>query len=76
MSKRLAGVSYRLLTKRLKKFGFELKRQGKGSHEFWWRPPKGPTTVIPNHPGDVSASLVQDILSDCGITVDDFLNTK
>ena len=34
-SRRLSGFRYRDVTKRLRKFDFELKRQASGSHEFW-----------------------------------------
>jgi len=76
LASRLAGINYRRLTKRLKKFGFALQRQGRGCHEIWWRQSDGRTTVIPSHPGDMNPNVVKSILDDCGISVDDFLAAR
>ena len=35
---RLAGFSYREITKRLKRKGFVFDRHARGSHEIWWKP--------------------------------------
>jgi len=35
---RLAGFKYHEVSAKLRKLGFELKRQGKGSHEVWFNP--------------------------------------
>ena len=76
MARRLAGFNHRRLTRRLRTFGFELKRQASGSHEFWQRDSDGRSTVIPNHPGDIDPNVVGGILRDCGIGVDEFLAAK
>ena len=32
---RLSGFSYKVVTKKLRKLGFEFYRQAKGDHEIW-----------------------------------------
>ena len=70
---RLAGFSYREITKRLKKCGFEFDRQAAGSHEIWHNPNTGKYTTIPNHPGDMPEGTLRAIIRQAGISVDDFL---
>jgi predicted RNA binding protein YcfA (HicA-like mRNA interferase family) len=50
---RLAGFSYREITKRLKTLGFVFDRQAAGSHEIWYNEATDKYTTIPNHPGDM-----------------------
>ena len=76
MAKRLAGFKYRDVTRRLRAFGFEFKRQGGGSHEIWWRPADGRSTCVPNHAGDMRVGTLRAILEDCGIGVDEFLAAR
>ena len=35
---RLSGFSYRQVTRKLRKVGFEFYRTGKGNHEVWFNP--------------------------------------
>ncbi len=75
-SHRLAGFNYRSLTRRLKKLGCRLARQGGGSHELWRRVGTDHTTVVPKHSGDIPHGTVQGIIDDLGFTVQQFLNAK
>jgi predicted RNA binding protein YcfA (HicA-like mRNA interferase family) len=43
---RLAGFSYRDITKRLGEHGFVFDRTAKGSHEIWWNPVSRARTTI------------------------------
>jgi predicted RNA binding protein YcfA (HicA-like mRNA interferase family) len=56
------------LIKKLKRAGFVLLRQGKGSHEIWHHPGTGKEIVVPNHGSkEVGKGLAQKILKDAGI---------
>jgi predicted RNA binding protein YcfA (HicA-like mRNA interferase family) len=50
------------------------KRQSTGSHEIWWSPANGRSTMVPNHPGDIPEGTVRAILRQAGIAPDEFLN--
>ncbi len=73
---RLAGFSYRQITKRLKKFGFAFDRQGAGSHEIWYNDNKDRYTTIPNHGGDMPEGTLREILKQADINVNAFLSQK
>ena len=73
---RLAGFSYRDITKRLKKFGFMFDRHAAGSHELWYNEETDKYTTIPNHSGDMPEGTLRAILKQADITPDDFLNKK
>jgi predicted RNA binding protein YcfA (HicA-like mRNA interferase family) len=47
---RLAGFSYRDITRRLKVLGLEFHRQAAGSHEIWRHPATNRYTTIPTTP--------------------------
>ncbi len=65
-------MKYSELTRKLRRLGFELYKQGKGSHEKWWSPESGKHTTIPNHAGrDMAVKTVRKILSDLGLTEED-----
>jgi len=74
---RLDGFKYRIITKKLKKLGFILDRQGKGSHESWC-----PIDVLggkkcvmlPKHSKDMCSGTLRSILKQAGIDVEVFLN--
>ena len=59
---RLSGFSYRQITKKFKRHGFEFKRHAAGSHEIWGNPVTGRLTTIPNHPGDMPEGTLRAIL--------------
>jgi len=71
---RLAGFSYREVTKKLKTFGFEFDRHAKGSHEIWWNRLTRKWTTIPNHPGDLPEGTLRAVLRQADITVEEFLS--
>ena len=70
---RLAGFSYRDITKRLRKLGFQFDRTARGSHEIWWNPKTRKRTTIPNHPGDLPEGTLRAILKQADVDVDEFL---
>jgi len=72
---RLAGFKYREVVRRLKQLGFQFDRQAAGSHEIWFSPTANRYTTIPNHPGDIPEGTLRAILSQAGITPNDFLES-
>jgi len=46
---KLQELSYRDVTRRLRKLGFRFYRQGKGSHELWVRDRDGCVIPVPHH---------------------------
>lgn len=70
---RLSGVTYRVLTKKLHRFGFVFWRGAKGSHEIWYCEQTGLFTTVPKHRGDLPEGTVHAILKQARIDVDEFL---
>lgn len=70
---RLSGFTYRQITRRLKRLGFEFDRHARGSHEIWWNPVTRRRTTISNHPGDLPEGTVIAILRQAGVTANEFL---
>lgn len=63
-------MTYAELIRRLRPFGVEFRRQGRGSHEIWWRPALALYTVIPNHAGrDIAPKTVAKIARNLGLTL-------
>ena len=73
---RLAGYQYRVIVKKLKKFGFEFYRQAAGSHEIWFNKNTNKYTTIPNHSGDMPEGTLKAILHQAEINVEEFIKTK
>ena len=71
---RLSGFKYRVIIKKLKKFGFNFYRQAAGSHEIWYNKVTNRYTTIPNHSGDMPEGTLRAILKQAGISPDDFIN--
>ena len=69
----LAGYSYRKITQKLHRLGFQFDRYAAGSHEIWWNPTTGNRTTIPNHPGDMPIGTLRAILKQAGVSVRDFI---
>lgn len=69
---RLAGFSYKDVTKKLRKLGFELKRRGKGSHELWSNEYKNIDVTIPKH-RELDEGTLRAILKQAEIDVEIFL---
>jgi len=58
----------------LKKAGFVLYRQARGSHEIWYNPATKRRTTVPNHPGtDIPRGTLKAILKEAGLSMDEFL---
>ena len=70
---RLAGFTYRQVTRRLRKLGFAFDRQAKGSHEIWWNSTTKARTTIPNHPGTIPEGTLRAILRGSGVDPEAFL---
>lgn len=70
---RLSGITYRVLAKKLRNFGFVFFRQAKGSHEIWYNAETLRYTTIPRHSGNMAEGTVRAILKQAAIEVDDFL---
>ncbi len=71
---RLAGFKYRDVARKLKRLGWELDRQGRGSHEIWVHQQKQRAITIPKHTGDMPEGTLRAILREGEIDVDEFLN--
>ncbi|MFC2129878.1 type II toxin-antitoxin system HicA family toxin [Bacteroidota bacterium] len=70
---RLAGFKYRQIIKKLKSFGFEFYRYAAGSHEIWYNTDTDRFTTVSRHTGDMPEGTLKAILSQAGISVNDFL---
>ena len=71
---RLAGFSYREVTRKLHTLGFAFDRQGPGSHEVWRHKVTGRKVTLPHHARAVSEGTLRAILREAGIDVKVFLN--
>ncbi len=70
---RLSALSYREVVERLRAGGFVFDRQAKGSHEIWYNPETKRRTTVPHHPGSLPRGTLRAIISQTGLTVDQFL---
>ncbi|MBI4603868.1 MAG: type II toxin-antitoxin system HicA family toxin [Planctomycetes bacterium] len=52
-------MTYRELTRKLRRLGCEFVRHAAGSHEIWWRPAIGGSRRSPDV-GEVSAYMARD----------------
>jgi len=66
-------VTYGELTRRLRRCGIELDRQG-GSHEVWRDPVSGQQTRIPWHLVEIPNGTLHSLLADLGLTLNDLRN--
>lgn len=73
---RLSEYKYREIIAKLKRFGFEFRRQAAGSHEIWHNPVAKRFTTVPNHTGDMPEGTLRAILKQADINVDDFIKSK
>jgi len=68
-------MTYRVLTRKLRRLGCEFVRQAPGSHEIWWNPENKSFTTLPRHGGkDIPKGTLAAILRDLGFITED-LNT-
>ena len=73
---RLAGYTYRDITKRIRKMGFRFYRQAAGSHEIWYNSQTHRFTTIPKHTGDLPEGTLRAILKQADISVNRFVEAK
>jgi predicted RNA binding protein YcfA (HicA-like mRNA interferase family) len=67
-------VNYGELTRKLRRLGIEFRRQGRGSHEIWWRPDSDLYASVPNHGArEIKRGMLRGILKDLGLTEDDLV---
>jgi predicted RNA binding protein YcfA (HicA-like mRNA interferase family) len=70
----LRELSYRELTRRLRKFGFRFYRHGKGSHELWVRDTDGKVVPVPHHRGkNIRKGTVRAIIREVGVSLTELL---
>jgi predicted RNA binding protein YcfA (HicA-like mRNA interferase family) len=73
MSK-LQELSYREVTRRLRKLGFRFYRRGKGSHELWVHDADGRVIPVPRHRGKkIRKGTVRAIIREVGVSVEEFI---
>ena len=72
---RLSGFRYREIAPRLRKLGFEFRRQAAGSHEIWFHHGTRKFTTIPNHPCDMPEGTPHAILRQAGVDPEEFLQS-
>jgi predicted RNA binding protein YcfA (HicA-like mRNA interferase family) len=70
---RLAGLTYRDITRKLRAAGFVFDRQAKGSHEIWMHPITRRRTTVANHPGTIPEGTVRALVRGAGLAVEEFL---
>ena len=70
----LRELSYRDITRRLRKLGFRFYRHGKGSHELWVRDTDGKVVPVPHHRGkNIRKGTVGAIIREVGVGVAEFM---
>mgnify|MGYP001162096746 CR=1 FL=1 len=66
-------MKYAEITRKLQRLGCQFTRHGAGSHEIWRNPATGCYAPIPYHRSkDVGPALLARILSQLGVSRDDF----
>jgi len=71
---KLREMSYREITRRLRKLGFRFYRQGKGSHEIWVRDHDGRVIPVPHYRGKkIRKGTVRAIIREAGVSVEEFM---
>jgi predicted RNA binding protein YcfA (HicA-like mRNA interferase family) len=71
---RLAGFSYRDVSRRLRRLGWSFDRPGPGSHEVWRHDGSGRKVTLPHHGRDMAEGTLRAILREAHIETDTFLN--
>jgi predicted RNA binding protein YcfA (HicA-like mRNA interferase family) len=70
---RLPSLSAKTVARALERAGFVRQRQ-KGSHITYRHPQTGRTTVVPMHVGDIKRPLLKLIISQTGLSDEEFRN--
>jgi predicted RNA binding protein YcfA (HicA-like mRNA interferase family) len=68
----LRSVRYRDVVQRLRSHGFVFDRAAKGSHEIWYNPQTKRRTTIPHHSGDIPKGTLRAIISQTGLSPNEF----
>jgi predicted RNA binding protein YcfA (HicA-like mRNA interferase family) len=69
-------MTYRELTRRLRRLGCVFDRRGRGDHEIWINPANRQRTTVPNWGSkDLTPGTIHGILRDLGILRQDFDET-
>lgn len=64
----MGSYNYKQLSKKLRKMGFHLYRQGKGSHVLWVNDETGAFVALPNHGGkDIRRGTLRSIVKQIGL---------
>ena len=58
---------------KLRAAGFKFDRAAKGSHEIWYNPATRKRTTVPNHPGTLPKGTLHAIITQAGLTLEEFL---
>ncbi|AHJ27991.1 type II toxin-antitoxin system HicA family toxin [Nodularia spumigena CS-584] len=69
---RLAGFSYREVTRKFRTLGFEFYRSAKGDHEIWFNAETNQKTTIPHH-REIKEGTLRNILKQAQVDIDIFL---
>ena len=73
---KLHDLSYREVTRRLRKLGFRFYRHGKGSHELWVRDSDGRVVPVPHHGKNIRKGTVGTIIREVGVSVEEFMRLE
>ena len=68
---RLPNLNAIKIIRALKHAGF-VECEQKGSHRYFWSPTSRLLTGVPIHSGDVSRSLMKEIIRQAGLSEDEF----
>ena len=73
MSK-LRPLKYEEVVRKLKKLGFRMYRQGRGSHELWVRDEDRRVIPVPKHRGkEIRKGTLRAIIKELDLSVEDFM---
>lgn len=77
MSSKFPAVTSDEVIRVLKKTEFEFKRQSGSSHAIYFRESDKKRTTVPVHPGKtIKRKTLKSILTDTGITIEEFKKLK
>ena len=69
----LSGFRYAEVVRKLRRAGFVLRRQPRGSHQIWRNPATGARATVPFHSGALPVGTVRSIIRQAGLSVEEFL---
>ena len=71
----MRAMKYHEVIARLKKLGFRLYRQGRGSHELWVRDSDGKVVPVP-HKKEIKIGTLRAIIREIGLKPEEFENVE